>query len=112
MTELLLFAEKASPTAIIALLAIVILFLVKNSGVLERLRGTQLSDKNKVEYKSESDEVDLKSIFAKLKKIETNHLHELPEMKETLDRIEAKQNQQGERIAGIEGQVAILIKKI
>ena len=112
MTELLLFAEKASPTAIIALLVVVILFLVKNSGILGRLRGTQLSDTSKVKYKSESDEVDLKSIFAKLKKIETNHLHELPEMKQILDRIEARQNQQGEKLAGIEAQVAILITKL
>lgn len=112
MSEILLFAEKASPSAIIALLVIVILFLVRGSGVLDRLRGTQISDKDKVEYKAESDEIDLKGIFAKLKKIETNHLHELPEMKQTLDRIEAKQREQGERIAGVEASVNILIKKL
>ncbi len=61
MEQLLSFANEASPMAIIALLVIVIIQLVNGRSIM----GTQ-------------------------KKIMSNHLHELPEMKNTLDRLESK----------------------
>ena len=109
MKEILQLATQASPLAVIAILALIIWQLVKNSTVIQKLRGTQLSDKDRVDNKEITDRIDLREINGKLNTIMTNHLHELPEMKKTLDRMEAKQGSLCERLAGVEAKVEILL---
>ena len=111
MKEILEFANTISPIGVIALLAIVILQITKNSGVIGKLRGTQIRDADKVSNKKITEKIDLFTLNSKLDKITNNHLHELPEMKRTLDRIEEKQNLQGERLACVETSVKILLKQ-
>ena len=111
MKEILAFANTASPIGVIALLAIVILQLVKNSGIIGKLRGTQMNDAYKVANKEITEKIDLFTLNAKLDKIANNHLHELPEMKKTLDRIEEKQGLQGERLSCVETAIKILLKQ-
>ena len=106
------FITSATPISILALAMIIIFMQVKNSGIIQRLRGTQLSDKQTVSDKVGTDEIDLKRIFYELKTIQNNHLHELPTLIQTVNRIEATQTKQGERIAGVETQVAILVRKL
>ena len=110
MKELLEFANDVSPLGVIAILAIVIWQLTKNSGVIQKIRGTQINDKDKVSNQGSTDTIDLGVLNKKLDLLASNHLHELPEMKRTLDRIESKQEKQGERLAGLEAQVDILLK--
>lgn len=111
MEPILLFAKEASPIGVIALLVIVILQLVRSSGIIVKLRGTQVNDKDKVSNKEINDNIDMNMLNLKLDKIANNHLHELPEMKKTLDRIESVQREQGERLACVETTVKILLKQ-
>lgn len=110
MKEILEFANTLSPIGVIALLAIVILQITKNSGIIGKLRGTQMNDADKVANKEITEKIDLFTLNAKLDKIANNHLHELPEMKKTLDRIEEKQSIQGERLAGVEATIKVLLR--
>lgn len=103
MDTILTFANTVSPLGIIALLVVVIFYLVGG----KKLFGNK---EDSIENKSDNDIIDLAMLNRKLDTIASNHLHELPEMKQILDRIEAKQIQQGERIAGVEAKLEILLK--
>lgn len=107
MESLLTFAQTASPLGVIALLVIVIIMLVKNSGVVDRLRGTQVLDKQKVTDKVSSDAIDTKLINEKLDRIMNNHLHSIPAMEATLGRVESKLGLVSEKVAKIEGVLKI-----
>lgn len=104
MESILLFLQTVSPIGVIALLALVIFVLVKDSWG-DRKRNLVIEDVG-----GNEDEITLLMLNSKLDKIADNHLHELPEMKQTLDRIEQKQNSQGERLASVEASIKILLK--
>lgn len=110
MESLFEFLKNAGPFTVIALLALIIYMMFKNTGVIDRLRGTQISDRQNVSDKADSDTVDLRVLNQKLDIIASNHLHGIPEMQNALSRIEARQQEQGERIAGVEAKVNILLK--
>lgn len=88
MEEILTFAQNATPMIMLALaLVIIVLLLLKNNKqplVLKNLFG-----------KKEGGTT-LETIAQQLNVMASNHLHELPEMKRTLDRIEKKQQEQGD----------------
>lgn len=104
-------AQTISPLGVIALLVIIILYLVKNDGLLSILRGsrkTQELDANVIPV----DKLEVEKILKHLIQIETNHLHELPAMKQSIDRIEKmqmsmidEQVKQGNRITSVEAQL-------
>lgn len=110
METILTFAQTISPLGIIALLVIVIYQLVQNTGIIGKLRGTQMDDKSTVASKTLTDNVDLAVLNSKLDSIANNHLHELPEMKLQLDRMEGRQQEQGERLTRVETKVEVLLK--
>jgi|ERR1035437_1004702 hypothetical protein len=103
MESILLFAQTISPLGVIALLVIVILQLVRNTGIVGRLRGTQTK-----KVSADTDSFDI--LNTKLDKIMVNHLHELPRLVETVDRIEIKLNAQGERLVGVETAIKYIVK--
>lgn len=53
---------------------------------------------------------DLCEIHRRLDQIAENHLHELPEMKQILDRMEVEQVKQGNRLTSVETKIEILLK--
>jgi len=111
MKEILEIANTISPLAVIALLALAVLYLARNSSLMVRIRGTQINDRQKVSEKVDTDATNLEIINKKLDLIMENHLSELPEMKKTLDRIESVQREQGERLACVETATKILLKQ-
>lgn len=111
MEDILSFVKELSPLGVIALLAVAIIYLIKNGALIIKMRGTQVNDKDKVSNKEITDNVDMMVLNTKLDKIANNHLHELPEMKKTLDRIESTQTKQGERLAVVETTVKILLNQ-
>ena len=111
MESLLTFAKEVSPIGVIALLVIVILQLVRSSGIIVKLRGTQINDKEKVFNKEITDSVDLNSLNIKLDKIANNHLHELPELTRAVHRIEEEQIKQGNRLTSVETKMEFILNK-
>lgn len=111
MEQILTFAKEATPTAITAILAVIIFYLVRNGGIISKLRGTQISDKDKVDNKEITDKIDLRVINEKLDKIATNHLHELPQIAETIKRMEVEQISQGNRLTKVETTVTLILDK-
>lgn len=94
--------SKLSPLGVIAILAIIIYQLVKNGNVISLLRGTQVNDRQIVETKVGTDAIDLATLNIKLDALANNHLHQLPEMKLTLDAIAKEQVAQGNRLVRVE----------
>ncbi len=111
MNELLTFAQTISPLGVITLLIIVILQLLRNSGIIDRLRGTQMSDASGVRTKQTTDAIDLAVINMKLDKISDNHLHPIPMIEESLKRMEIEQISQGNRIVKLETKIDMLVKQ-
>jgi hypothetical protein len=104
-TTFINFIKDISPLSVIALLVIAIIYLVKNGGLISKLRGTQVDDKKL------TDNVDLMVLNSKLDQIMTNHLHELPRVMEVVDRIEQKQSEQSERLARVETKLEFITNK-
>lgn len=104
METILTFAQTVSPIGVIALLVIVVFQLTGGKNLVDKFKGTQVPKENN------NDTVNLDTINKKLNLIASNHLHELPDMKLALDRIELKQSEQGERLAGVEAKIQILLK--
>jgi hypothetical protein len=111
MKEILEIAKDISPIGIIAILAIIIWQLVKNSGVIGKIRGTQINDSDNVSNKEITDKIDLRTLNGKLDNLANNHLHELPRLIETVDRMEIKMNEQSERITRVETKLEFIIKE-
>lgn len=106
MEEILKIANTISPLGVIALLVMVIVYLVRPFSL--KGKSLQFLDKQTTEG---ADPVTLMLLNQKLDKIANNHLHELPDMKKQLDRIEQKQITDGERLAGVETAVKFLQQK-
>ena len=117
MNELLNFANTVSPLGVIFLLVYVVIVLLRNSNIVGKIRGGQVVDRENVIQKTDSDVVSLNKISNKLDnlnnrldKIADNHLHGLPEMKKSLERIEVEQNKQGNRLSSVETAIKFLAK--
>ncbi len=104
LEPILAFAKIVSPIGVIALLVIVILQLINGKGILERIRGPKLKN-------IETPQTDLLTLNAKLDKIANNHLHDLPSMKDSLERIEQELVKQGNRLTVVETTIKILLKQ-
>jgi len=103
MKEIIEFAQTVSPLGVIAILAIIIFQLVDGKGLMKKIRGTQVD-------RTVNEAITLISLNSKIDKIANNHLHELPDMKKSIDRIEQKMDSMiekssshGERISKLEG---------
>lgn len=85
MEALLSFAQTASPLAILALflvfLIIIVLQLVKGKNLLGGIINTQNKKYPIIEH---TDDI-LVTLNRKIDTVMNNHLHELPDMKSTLD---------------------------
>lgn len=103
MEDIIQFAQTVSPLGVIAILAIIIFQLVDGKGLMRKIRGTQID-------RTVNEAITLVSLNSKIDKIANNHLHELPDMKKSIDRIEYKLDEMtrigsshGERISKLEG---------
>ncbi len=92
MTELFSFLTNVQPIGVIALLGIVIYMLVKEQKGLWRRQNA-------------ATETDDHGQPITLKTIATNHLHELPEMAETLRRMESTLNELAKDMSYIRGRM-------
>ena len=105
MNEILAFAQSASPLGVIALLVIVIFQLIGGKSVIDKIRGVQ---KDKAEILDEN-KVTLESLNQKITTIANNHLHELPEMKRTIDKIATDvsfiKDNYGNRLTAVETEI-------
>lgn len=106
MEAIFTFAKTATPSVLVALcLVIMMLILLQNEKFsLVNIFRSKEYDGNQEEKPS------LKSITKQLKIIAGNHLHDLPEMKVTLDAIAKEQIVQGNRLTAVETKVDILLK--
>lgn len=113
MEHLLSFLENPTSNAtLIIIVAIVVIvpnirYISKYIPVLNRI--FKISDTQDEKYPQVIEGIE---IMKKLDKIADNHLHELPEMKRAVDRIETKMDElykisssHGERISKIEGKL-------
>lgn len=71
--------------AVIGGLVHVVILLLKSTGVMNKVRGTQV-------VRTAIEATELAVISQKLDTIAGNHLHNLPDMEKSLDRIESKQD--------------------
>lgn len=106
MEAIFTFAKTATPSVLLALcLVIIVLILLSNN---------RLSLSNVLRSKEPAadgeEKPSLKTITKQLKIIAGNHLHDLPEMKVTLDTIAKEQIVQGNRLTAVETKVDILLK--
>lgn len=85
MEQIIEFAQTASPLAILALflvfLIIVAIQLIKGKGLLTNISDTQRKKYPIIEH----SDITLSTLNKKLDLVMGNHLHELPDMKSTLD---------------------------
>lgn len=103
MIEFLNAVQSVTPIGIITILSLVILYqLVGGKDIMNRIRGTQIMRT----YKTDSG---FESVNKKLDLIMGNHLHELPDMKKSIDAIIGKvddiakeQVTQGNRLTRVE----------
>lgn len=113
MEAILEFAKNATPMIIIALALVIILLLVLgNDGIAKIFNKQKLNA-----YKIEGGKASLESIAKQLTTIAGNHLHELPEMKATLDKIALEQAiqskeqiAQGNRLTSVETAIKFITK--
>lgn len=113
MDNLYSFAQTATPLALFALVLgalvygfiILINKLTKNQTTTDKIRNTQLQKYPEIEEHIQRFNI----LDAKLEKIASNHLHELPQMMQSITRIESKvdkiaevQDVQGNRITRLE----------
>lgn len=83
MDAIIKFAQNITPLGVIAILALVLWRQAGGIEIISRIRGTQVQNKK--------DDIDYKLLA-------TNHLHEIPEMKITMDRIEKSVNEIGKEL--------------
>lgn len=76
-------AQTISPIGIIFLLAVVIYNMTAGKNFTAFFRKSAMDEKG--------EKITLESLHLKLNKIATNHLHGLPEMEKTLERLEQGQ---------------------
>lgn len=100
MSDILTFIQTATPTGIIALLCLIILYMIAGQKKMKKLFQSM---------EPGNSEVPFQLIDKKLDKIMGNHLHELPEMKKLLDNLTNKvddvakeQVVQGNRLTRVE----------
>lgn len=110
MEEILKIANTVSPLGVIALCIVVIYQLVRNTGIIQKLRGTQMDDKSTVSNKVATDAIDMAVLNNKLDLLASNHLHELPRLVQVVDRIETELNTQGNRLIRVETKLEMLNK--
>lgn len=102
MNEIFEFSKTASPMVLLALCLVIILMLL--------LGNEKFTLINIFRSKDTGIKPSLSTITKQLEKIAGNHLHELPEMKVTLDKIREEQIEQGNRLTKVETKVDILLK--
>lgn len=83
------FIQTVSPLGVIAILCIIIFQLVDGKKLMQRIRGTQ-QDRENIQT---GTIITLATLNGKIDKVMGNHLHELPEMKASIDRIESTVNE-------------------
>ena len=85
MEQILEFAQTASPLAVLALFVILLIVvavqLTKGRGLLVGISDTQKKKYPMIEHA----DITLSTLNKKLDTVMGNHLHELPDMKSTLD---------------------------
>jgi len=108
MEDILSFASSVSPLGIIALLVIVIYQLVGGKSMIDKIRGTQ-----KEKYPSLE-----KHLNAVVKLTEQNELllenhfkHEIPQMMESMDKIETKVDKIDDKVTHIKDRLIVLETK-
>ena len=106
MNEIFDFAKNATPMILLALaLVIIVLLVLGNDTILNVFKRQKLNT-----YKIESGKATLDSVAKQLDVITGNHLHELPDIKKAVDRIEQEQVKQGNRLTSVETTIKILLK--
>jgi hypothetical protein len=108
MEALLTFAQTASPLAILALVVVVLAYVVFKTYKGENLIS-KISDTQDEKYPLLMEHIQrFNNLDAKLEKIASNHLHDLPAMAKSIANIEHsmekvvdKQISQGEDIAAL-----------
>lgn len=98
MDTIINFAQTVSPLGIIALLVLVIYQMVKNSGALSKTTGTE----DTISKKNLSDFI---AINKKLDLLSENHLSGLPEMSDTLKRLDTKSDKIIELLTRIDARL-------
>ena len=98
MQEILSFANQASPLAILAIAVIGLVYTIyklsKNETVVSKISGVQDEKYPSLEahydkIQKHMDELDF--VYAEQKKFRENHsLHEIPEIRDSINRIEIK----------------------
>ena len=83
MQQILTIAQTISPIGIIFIMAVIIYQLIKGKDILNSIFNTQQKKYPIIE----SNSVTLESLNEQVMKIADNHLHELPMMKVTIDKI-------------------------
>jgi hypothetical protein len=114
LNSILDFAKNSTPTILICLCLVIIIMLLLSKADInfaKLFRGQNLT-----QYKVEGAKTTLDSLAKQLDTIAGNHLHELPEMnrnitaiQQTVNKIQAKQALDSERLAKVEGYLKINI---
>lgn len=120
MFEILDSASKVSSIGVIAIMAVIIYQLITGKNLIGRTRKVELKDHSQAQPFDESSTfaestpigAALKILNAKLEKIASNHLHDLPEMKRTLDAIAKEQIEQGKQVASLQSTISIILRKV
>lgn len=108
------FSKHATPLILLCLSLVIILLLIVDKDKVSLLN--LFKKQSLTQYKIEGSKTTLESISKQLEVIAGNHLHELPQMNEninkmmgSLNNIQIKQNSDSERISKIEGFLKINI---
>lgn len=110
MQEILSILNTATPFGVIALLVFIVYKLVVGEDILGKIRGTQKEKYPTLEehldkIRKHMEEIDF--VYAEQRKFRENHsMHEIPEIRDTINRIETKvdkltdiQIEQGKEVA-------------
>ena len=89
MEHLISFAQNTSPVMfallVIAGLVHIVIILLKNTGIIKKVKDVQA-------VRTIEQAVAFNEVIERLDKIAGNHLHGLPDMEKSLERIEMKQD--------------------
>lgn len=113
MAQIFNFLQNPTSNATLIIIVVVLVVIPNIKQIAQFIpiinKIFKISDIQDEKYPREEQSLE---IMKKLDKIADNHLHELPDMKKTIDRIEAKMDElykvsssHGERISKIEGKL-------
>jgi uncharacterized protein Yka (UPF0111/DUF47 family) len=108
MEDILSILQTASPLGIIALLVIVIFQLIGGKNIIDKIRGTQKEKYPSIENYMES----IKQLSIQNETLLENHFkHEIPEMINSVNKIENKVDKIDEKVDKIGDRLLILETK-